>query len=235
MDGMIHKNNINITNIKSIVSQYNQIHYDYLKAAWVCDDHKLINRSIEFRKLAINTLTQMMKMNDKYGNDKQSHVPIDIEIVMLDILRRANMFDQCKIQCNLTLQRLTAENIVSDKKNDQFDTFTSIINYQFKLCQSKNRKKYTVYEALNNLDPHQIDEVVEKVGEQNFGNNYDPNIYEFDSEPSAMEFYDKFLYAFVTCIVFVLACCCKSIAKICKMTRQKIGLCYTRLFGKLKS
>jgi len=98
----------------------------FLKAAWVFDDKRKKDHSMQARNRAIENL-------NKYF-DKSSE--INLNAVLVDIYRRVGRFEEAEEIAGRLIEQGTE------------DTIKKILRFQIKLCQKKNPRCHTVKKVL---------------------------------------------------------------------------------------
>ena len=96
----------------------------FLKAAWVFDDLESLNEAIHCRN-------KFLECFDKLNNDEKI---LDIELIRLDVLRRAGKFDI----------------VINDANPEMFDQeiMYKIAKFEIKKSQEKDDKCYTIEEVI---------------------------------------------------------------------------------------
>ena len=116
---------------KQQTHQYSESAWAAIHAAWICDDKNKQKASKECRKKAISMIESANAHSQKMGDQAGA-----TEVLTIDLMRRAGMFDQA-----LKLAEDT-------KTKDIEEIILQIIAYEESLIESKDIDSHTVSEAL---------------------------------------------------------------------------------------
>ncbi|CAF1082460.1 unnamed protein product [Didymodactylos carnosus] len=116
-----------LENEEKFQEAYKQSQY----AAWVCDDDKGQNYETGAKNCRLRTaeLIDKVKQQQKQQHEPANHEEEDINLIHIDVLRRAEQFEQA---LNLIKQELN--------KNSS----TNVLKFQQHLCETKDKKCYTM-------------------------------------------------------------------------------------------
>ncbi len=78
-----------------------------LCGAWVCDDNKFENSSIECRKKALDLFNKATQSNQSFANSRSEE-----NIAIIDTLRRTKQFDEARRMCTNELKNNPADQIL---------------------------------------------------------------------------------------------------------------------------
>ena len=116
---------------KQQTHQYSESAWASIHAAWICDDKNKQKSSKECRKKAISMIESANAHSQKMGDQAGA-----TEVLTIDLMRRAGMFDQA-----LKLAEDT-------KTKDIEEIILQVIVYEESLIESKDIDSHTVSEAL---------------------------------------------------------------------------------------
>lgn len=108
----------------------------YMKAAWVCDNFPLRGKAaIACRKQALSLLSVLHESRNTYTSDL-----VTDQVLKIDLLRRTEQFDAAAEQISALGNGVLAE------------VLRQILNFQARLCSSKDVACYQVSDAMIEID-----------------------------------------------------------------------------------
>jgi len=117
--------------------------WDFIHAAWACDDSQNHRQASECRRRAAETLLMANYCGEKMADQEGATTAL-----LVDLLRRSGQFDRAK-------------HIIESRRNlTTEDIIRRILDFQYALIQRNDTHSHTIEEALINDDIFQDDKLL---------------------------------------------------------------------------